>query len=148
MHYNNQSRVKKDFLPWFQTRISHFMRHSYSTGKKTVLRNCFIAWKTRIHLRPTRCWTQEAVYGSILIVFLAQLVISMLRYMHCIVTSLFRQNSSCKAFVISHLPLLLVKTGWENVFFSNFDWINRLIFCEKDLGWRGFFQPGFWLKTM
>lgn len=118
------------------------------SGKRTVLRKCFIAWKTRIHLRPTWCWTQEAVYGSILIVFLAQLVSGMLRYMALHRYVVFRQNSSCKAWKISHLPLLLVKTGWENMFFSNFDWINRLVFCGKDPWMIGFFQPGFWLKTM
>jgi len=38
--------------------------------------------KNEIHLRPTRVWTPEEIDGSILIAFLAQLVISMLRFKH------------------------------------------------------------------
>jgi len=50
--------------------------------EKDRLEKLFHSMKNEIHPCPTRCWTQEAVYGSILIVFLAQLVISMLRYKH------------------------------------------------------------------
>ena len=93
----------------------------------------FHSMKNEIHLRPTRCWTQEAIYGSILIVFLAQLVISMLRYKH---VSLRRVSTkfimqSLKNFA---LTIILSGNGRKTRVFSNFDWINTLIFCGKTPG--------------
>ncbi|MCX6665493.1 MAG: IS1634 family transposase [Euryarchaeota archaeon] len=48
--------------------------------EKDSVEKLFNSIKNELHIRPTRCWTQEAIDGSILIVFLAQLVISLLRY--------------------------------------------------------------------
>ena len=101
--------------------------------EKDRLEKLFHSMKNEIHLRPTRCWTQEAVYGSILVVFLAQLVISMLRYMHAslrhVSTKFIMQSLHNFA-----LTIIVGKNGVKKHVFSNFDWINRLIFCEKDPG--------------
>ena len=101
--------------------------------EKDRLEKLFHSMKNEIHLRPTRCWTQEAVYGSILVVFLAQLVISMLRYMHAslrhVSTKFIMQSPHNFA-----LTIIVGKNGVGKHVFSNFDWINRLIFCEKDPG--------------
>jgi transposase len=101
--------------------------------EKDSLEKMFHSMKNEIHLRPTRVWKQEEIYGSILIVFLAQLVISMLRYKHA---SLRRVSTkfimqSLKNFA---LTIIVSKNGVKRRVFSNFDWINSLIFCEKGPG--------------
>ena len=89
--------------------------------------------KNELHIRPTRCWTQEAVNGSILIAFLAQLVISMLRYKHDVLrhvsTKFIMQSLGNFA-----LTITIGKNGVKNRVFSNFDWINTVIFCGKTPG--------------
>ncbi|MCX6666198.1 MAG: IS1634 family transposase [Euryarchaeota archaeon] len=101
--------------------------------EKDSIEKLFNSIKNEIHIRPTRCWTQEAIYGSILIVFLAQLVISMLRYKHAslrhVSTKFIMQSLSNFA-----LTIILGKNGMKNRVYSNFDWINTLIFCGKTPG--------------
>ena len=101
--------------------------------EKDSVEKLFNSIKNEIHIRPTRCWTQEAIYGSILIVFLAQLVISMLRFKHAslrrISTKFIMQ--SLKNFA---LTIIVGKNGRKTRVFSNFDWINSLIFCGKTPG--------------
>ncbi len=89
--------------------------------------------KNELRIRPTRCWTDEAVNGSILIVFLAQLVVSMLRYKH----GELRHVST--KFIIQSLgnfalTIITAKNGVKNRVFSNFDEINTVIFCGKTPG--------------
>jgi hypothetical protein len=66
-------------------------------------------------------------------VFLAQLVINLLRYKHvalrCISTKFIMQ--SLKNFA---LTVLVGANGRKKRVYSNFDWINMLIFCGKDPG--------------
>jgi transposase len=101
--------------------------------EKDCLEKMFNSMKNELHIRPTRCWTQEAIYGSILIVFLAQLVISMLRYQHAslrkISTKFILQSLSNFA-----LSIIIGKNGVKKRVFSNFDWINTLIFCGNTPG--------------
>jgi len=101
--------------------------------EKDCVEKIFNSMKNEINLRPTRVWTQEEIYGSILIVFLAQLIISLLRYKHKslrhVSTKFIKQ--SLKNFA---LTVIMGKNGVKRRVFSNFDWINTLIFCEKDPG--------------
>jgi transposase len=98
--------------------------------EKDSVEKLFNSIKNELHIRPTRCWTQEAINGSILIVFLAQLVISMLRYKHAclrhVSTKFIMQSLNNFA-----LTIIIGKNGLKNHVFSNFDWINSLIFCGK-----------------
>ena len=64
--------------------------------EKDSVEKLFNSMKNELHIRPTRCWTQEAINGSILIVFLAQLVVSMLRYKHDVVASCFHKIHHAK----------------------------------------------------
>ena len=101
--------------------------------EKDCVEKIFNSMKNEINLRPTRVWTQEEIYGSILIVFLAQLIISLLRYKHKslrrVSTKFIKQ--SLKNFA---LTVIMGKNGVKRRVFSNFDCINTLIFCEKDPG--------------
>jgi transposase len=101
--------------------------------EKDCLEKMFHSMKNEIHLRPTRCWTQEAIYGSILIVFLAQLMISMLRYKHFALRRVSTKfiMQSLKNFALTIIP---GGNGRKRRVFSNFDWINSLIFSGKDPG--------------
>jgi transposase len=100
--------------------------------EKDGVEKLFNSIKNELHIRPTRCWTPEAINGSILIVFLAQIVISMLRYKHaCLrhVSTKFIMQS------LNNFALTIIgKNGLKNRVFSNFDWINSLIFCGKTPG--------------
>jgi len=101
--------------------------------EKDGVEKLFNSFKNELHIRPTRCWTQEAIDGSILIVFFAQLVISMLRYQHAslrkISTKFILQSLSNFA-----LSIIIGKNGLKKRVFSNFDWINTLIFCGNTPG--------------
>jgi transposase len=101
--------------------------------EKDCVEKLFNSIKNELHIRPTRCWTQEAIDGSILIVFLAQLVISLLRYKHA---SLRRVSTKFIMQSLSNFALTIImgKNGAKNRVFSNFDWINTLIFCGKTPG--------------
>jgi transposase len=101
--------------------------------EKDSVEKLFNSIKNELHIRPTRCWTPEAINGSILIVFLAQLVISMLRYKHAclrhVSTKFIMQSLSNFA-----LTIIIGKNGVKNRVFSNFDWINTVIFCGETPG--------------
>jgi len=101
--------------------------------EKDCVEKIFNSMKNEINLRPTRVWAQEEIYGSILIVFLAQLIISLLRYKHKslrrVSTKFIKQ--SLKNFA---LTVIMGKNGVKRRVFSNFDWINTLIFCGKTPG--------------
>ena len=101
--------------------------------EKDCVEKLFNSIKNEIHIRPTRCWTPEAIDGSILIVFLAQLVISMLRYKHACLRHVSTKfiMESLKNFA---LTIIMGKHGVKNRVFSDFDWINSLIFCGKTPG--------------
>ena len=101
--------------------------------EKDSVEKLFNSMKNELRIRPTRCWTDEAVNGSILIVFLAQLVVSMLRYKHDELRHLSTK------FIIQSLgnfalSIIIGKNGVKNRVFSNFDKINTVIFCGKTPG--------------
>jgi transposase len=101
--------------------------------EKDCVEKLIHSMKNEIDIRPTRVWTPEEIYGSILIAFLAQLVISLLRFKHNalrrVSTKFIKQ--SLKNFA---LTVIMGKNGVKRRVFSNFDRINTLIFCEKDPG--------------
>jgi transposase len=101
--------------------------------EKDCVEKLIHSMKNEIDIRPTRVWTSEEIDGSILIAFLAQLVISFLRFKHKalrrVSTKFIKQ--SLKNFA---LTVIMGKNGVKKRVFSNFDWINTLIFCEKDPG--------------
>lgn len=109
----------------------HETLHYYR--EKDGVEKLFNSMKNELYIRPTRCWTQEAIDGSILVVFLAQLVVSMMRYTH---ESLRHVSTKFIIKSLSNFALTLVvgSNGVKKRVFSNFDWINTLIFCGKTPG--------------
>ena len=101
--------------------------------EKDGVEKLFNSIKNELHIRPTRCWTQEAIDGSILVVYLAQLIVSMLRYQHA---ALRKVSTKFIVQSLSNFALTIItsKNGVKNRVFSNFDWINTVIFCGKTPG--------------
>jgi len=101
--------------------------------EKDSVEKLFKSMKNELRIRPTRCWTQEAIDGSILIGFLAQLVISILRYKHDEL-----RDVSTKFIIQSlsnfSLTIIIEKNGVKKRVFSNFDSINTMIFCGNTPG--------------
>jgi transposase len=101
--------------------------------EKDGVEKLFNSMKNELHIRPMRCWTDEAIAGSILIVFLVQLIISILRYKHeClrhVSTKFIMQSLNNFA-----LTIIIEKNGVKNRVFSNFNSINTTIFCGNTLG--------------
>jgi transposase len=86
--------------------------------------------KNEINLKPLRVWSDNSIYGALLIGYLAQLIISLIRYD-------FEElkNSSTKFIKISLSNLTVtiekLKKTCKRRIYSNFDWINELI-CLKN----------------
>jgi transposase len=86
--------------------------------------------KSEIEIKPVRVWTDNSVYGALLIGFLAQLVISLLRYVHV------ELKHTCTKFIKKSLTNLTVtvekaKNRVTRLIYSNFDPLNTLIIGQN-----------------
>jgi transposase len=86
--------------------------------------------KNEICIKPLRVWTTKSIYGALLVGFLAQLIISLIRY-----DNPELKNTSTKFIKISlmNLTVTVEKLGVfrKRRIYSNFDPINELI-CLKN----------------
>mgnify|MGYP006295653627 FL=1 len=98
--------------------------------KKDSIEKIFQSLKNDIDIKPLRVWTTKSIYGAILIGFLAQLVISLMRYDYPEL-----KNISPKFIKISLMNLTVTavyrKKRCIDEIFSNFEPINRLICCQN-----------------
>jgi len=86
--------------------------------------------KSEIEIKPVRVWSVNGVYGALLIGFLAQLVISLLRYMHA------ELKHTCTKFIKKSLTNLTVtvekeKNKIKRLIYSNFDSLNTVIIGQN-----------------
>jgi len=86
--------------------------------------------KNEIEIKPVRVWSDNSVYGALLIGFLAQLVISLLRYIHV------ELKHTCTKFIKKSLTNLTVtvekkKNEMRRLIYSNFDPLNIVIFGQN-----------------
>ena len=97
---------------------------------KDAIEKVFQSLKNDIDIKPLRVWTTKSLCGAILIGFLAQLIISLMRYDN---ESL--RNVAPKFIKISLMNLTVTieieKTAAKRRIFSNFDVINSLICCQN-----------------
>jgi len=86
--------------------------------------------KNEIEIKPLRVWTENSIYGAILIGFLAQLVISLIRYDHKEL-----KHTSVKFIKISLMNLTVtvefLPHRVKREIFANFDPLNELILGAK-----------------
>ncbi len=99
---------------------------------KDPIEKVFQSLKNDIDIKPLRVWTTKSLCGAILIGFLAQLIISLMRYDHEEL-----KNISPKFIKISLMNLTvtieITNSGSKRKIFSNFEPINRLI-CIQNQG--------------
>src|SRR3989344_1351345 len=99
---------------------------------KDAIEKVFQSLKNDIDIKPLRVWTTKSLCGAILIGFLAQLIISLMRYDN---ESL--RNVAPKFIKISLMNLTVTieveKKNAKRRIFSNFDSINALICCKNQV---------------
>ena len=98
--------------------------------KKDSIEKLIHSLKNEVEIKPVRVWTKNSIYGALLIGFLAQLVISLLRYMHV------KLKHTCTKFIKKSLMNLTVtiektKNQVKRTVYSNFDPLNTLL-IEKN----------------
>jgi transposase len=98
--------------------------------KKDSIEKIFQSLKNDIDIKPLRVWSTKSIYGAVLIGFIAQLIISLIRYDYDEL-----KNVSPKFIKISLMSLTVTaiyqKHRWKDEIFSNFEDINALICCQN-----------------
>ncbi len=97
---------------------------------KDAIEKVFQSLKNDINIKPLRVWTTKSLCGAILIGFLAQLIISLIRYDYVPL-----RQVAPKFIKISLMNLTVTletrKEGSKRRIFSNFEPINELICCKN-----------------
>ncbi len=97
---------------------------------KDSIEKIFQSLKNDINIKPLRVWTTKNINGAILIGFLAQLIISLMRYDYKEL-----KNIAPKFIKISLMNLTvtieIANSGQKRKIFSNFEQINKLICCQN-----------------
>jgi len=98
--------------------------------KKDSIEKIFHSLKNEIEIKPLRVWSDASIYGAIIVGYIAQMFISLMRYE-------FRElKSTSTKFIKNSLMNLTVavdyiKNGAKNFIYANFDSINTLILGQK-----------------
>lgn len=97
---------------------------------KDAIEKLFQSLKNDIDIKPLRVWTTKSLCGAILIGFLAQLIISLLRYdyepLRQVAPKFIKISLSNLTVTIEH-----AKANAKRRIFSNFETINSLICCQN-----------------
>ncbi len=86
--------------------------------------------KNEINIKPLRVWSDNSIYGALLIGYLAHLIISLIRYDE---PKLNKFSTKFIKISLSNLTVTIEKLNNERKrrIYSNFDWINELICLEN-----------------
>ena len=97
---------------------------------KDSIEKLFQSLKNDIDIKPLRVWTTKSLCGAILVGFLAQLIISLMRYDYEAL-----RNIAPKFIKISLMNLTVTieieKSGSNRSIFSNFDPVNERVCCQN-----------------
>jgi len=97
---------------------------------KDSIEKIFQSLKNDINIKPLRVWTEKSMCGAILVGFLAQLIISLMRYDYDNL-----KNISPKFIKISLMNLTvtveMLEKGKKRKIYSNFDSLNTLICLQN-----------------
>jgi len=101
--------------------------HTYR--KKDSIEKLINSLKNEVNIKPLRVWSENSIYGAVLIGFLAQLIMSLIKYEHEEL-----KNTSVKFIKISLMNLtvtveFLPKMAKRRIY-ANFDPINELILMQ------------------
>ena len=94
--------------------------------EKDSIEKIFDSLKNEIQIKPLRVWSDYSIYGAILLGFIAQLFISLMRYEF---EEIKHRSTKFIKKSLKNLTLTIkfVKNGIKNYIFANFDKINSLI---------------------
>ncbi len=97
---------------------------------KDSIEKIFNSLKNEIEITPLRVWSEHSIYGALIIGFLAQLIISLLRYEHKEL-----KHISPKFIKISLMNLTVtvefMKNGSKRFIISNFNHISNVILTQN-----------------
>jgi len=98
--------------------------------QKDSIEKIFQSLKNDINIKPLRVWTEKSMYGAIIIGFLAQLIISLIRYDY---KELKKTAPKFIKIALSNLTVTIEKLRGraKREIFSNFDPINTLICVQN-----------------
>ena len=98
--------------------------------KKDSIEKIFHSLKNEIEIKPLRMWTDDSIYGAIIIGFIAQIFISLMRYEFAEL-----KHTSTKYIKKSISNLTVTVDSWKrktkNYIYANFDAINTLVLRQK-----------------
>lgn len=98
--------------------------------KKDSIEKIFHSLKNEIEIKPVRVWSDNSIYGALIIGFIAQVFISLIRYDHSEL-----KHTSTKFIKKSLMNLTVTVEIRKNLpkrkIYSNFDPINELILLQK-----------------
>jgi len=98
--------------------------------KKDSIEKIMNSLKNEIEIRPLRVWSEHSIYGALIIGFVAQLIISLLRFEHREL-----KHTSPKFIKISLMNLTVTveyrKSGGKRFIFSNFNPISQVILGQN-----------------
>lgn len=94
--------------------------------KKDSIEKIINSLKNEVEIKPLRVWSEDSIYGAILIGFLAQLIVSLIRY------EVKEVKHTSTKFIKNSLMQLTVtvefeKNGSKRYIYSNFDALNTVI---------------------
>jgi len=98
--------------------------------QKDSIEKIFNSLKNEIDITPLRVWSEHSIYGALIIGFIAQLIISLIRYMHeelKHISPKFIKNSLMNLTVTVEKR----KNAQNRLILSNFDCISQRILTEK-----------------
>ena len=97
--------------------------------EKDSIEKIFNLLKNELQIKPLRVWSDNSIYGAVLLGFIAQLFISLMRYEF---EEIKHKSTKFIKKSLKNLTLTIkfVKNGVKNHIFANFDKINSLIVAK------------------
>lgn len=98
--------------------------------QKDSIEKIFNMMKNEIDIHPLRVWTEENIYGALILGFLAMLLISIIRFEH---DELKHVSATFIKISLMNLTLTIEfkETGQKHLVYSNFNPISQVILAEK-----------------
>ena len=100
--------------------------------KKDSIEKIFNSLKNEIEIKPVRVWTDNSIYGALIIGFLAQIFISLMRYDHDDIKKISTKFIK-KSLMNLTVAIEYLENGEKRQIFANFDAINKII-LDKNRG--------------
>jgi transposase len=98
--------------------------------KKDSIEKIFNSLKNEIEIKPVRVWTDNSIYGALIIGFLAQLFVSLMRYDYKELKQISTKFIK-KSLMNLTVTIIYEKNLTKRYVYSNFDAINRMVIAKK-----------------